>query len=69
MAETFPKSAWCLYSTGDGEAFKACESTSGGQYLSVEWPGSTHGMMLVHPKVAPIVLLKFLDFLTLVFKS
>jgi predicted small lipoprotein YifL len=68
MAETPPKPDWCLFATGDGEAFKACNAASGQQYLSIEWSGNHHGMMLIQPDVEPNVLLKILNFLTLVFK-
>ena len=66
MEEPEPKYVWCLWATGDVGAAGACNSASGEQYLSVEWAGSAHGMDLLRPEVEPNVLLKILDFITLV---
>jgi hypothetical protein len=67
MEETPPKHDWCLWATGDVGAAGACNSAMGDQYLSIEWAGSAHGMDLFRPEVEPNVLLKILDFITLVY--
>jgi hypothetical protein len=43
---------WCLYADGDRESNPACKSASGATDRAIQFPGNSHGMMLIAPKRA-----------------
>ena len=62
QAEQPPKPVWCFYAEGDRESAPTCKAESGDAFRAVEFPGDSHGMMLVRPEVEPKTLELMLDF-------
>ncbi len=63
QAEQPPKPVWCLYADADRESNPACKSASGAAYRPIQFPGNSHGMILIAPKIEPKTLELMLDWL------